>query len=194
MQKRDRALLTIQIVVWIFMIGAAAISFTHIVHVSQMIGLGWESWTAPFLIDGIAVVGKVSMLPRFSPLFRRSGFRLLMLGGLLSLAANVAAGSNWGERGFGVLVVAGFMMLESHATKATRTVAVVEQSTKRTLDPQVAASRAAKAKATRERNRLAALTPAQRAAETKARRAASPVSPGAVPVERLNVDMAMSER
>lgn len=172
---RDTALTVIRIVVWFFLIGAALISFSHIVHVSQMLGLGWESWTVPAFVDGIAIVGKVSMLPRFSDTFRRSGFRLLMFGGVLSLAANVAAGSNWGERAFGVLVVAGFMILESHATKATRT--AVAQPTGRKLDPQVAAQRAAKARVTRERNKLNNMTPAQKAAATRARKAAAPVSP-----------------
>lgn len=186
--KRDKALTTIRIVVWIFMIGAAAISFSHIVQVSTMLGLGWEAWTVPFFVDGIAIVGKVSMLPRFAQGFRRSGFRLLMLGGTLSLAANVAAGSNWGERGFGVLVVAGFMLLESHATKADRT-AIADPVTRK-LAPEVAAERARKARATREANRLASMTPAQKRAETRARKATNPVSPGRVPLDELSVEMA----
>jgi len=52
----------------------------------------------------------------------------------------------------------------------------------RVLDPEVAAERAAKAAITREANRLAKLTPAQRAAETRARRAMAPVSPGVGPI------------
>lgn len=116
--QRDVAMTVIQIVIWIFLIGAAVISFSHIVHVGQMLGLTGESWLAPFFIDGIAIVGKISMLPRFRKAFRDSGFKLLMFGGVLSLAANVAAGANWGQRAFGVLVVAGFMILENHATKA----------------------------------------------------------------------------
>lgn len=175
---RNHPLIVIRIVVWFFLIGAAYISTSHIVHVSQMLGLNdWQAYTVPAFVDGIAIVGKVSMLPRFSETFRKSGFKLLMFGGVLSLAANVAAGSNWGERGFGVLVVAGFMLLESHATKADRTAVAEPESRK--LDPQVAAERAAKARATREANKLAKLTPAQKAAETKRRKATAPVSPGA---------------
>lgn len=174
-RNKNTALTVIRIVVWIFLIGAALISTSHIVHVSQMLGLGWESYTVPAFVDGIAIVGKVSMLPRFSTAFRKSGFRLLMFGGVLSLAANVAAGRNWGERAFGVLVVAGFMILESHATKADRT--AVAQPEGKKLDPQTARERAEKAKATKERNRIANLTPAQKAADTKRRKAAEPVSP-----------------
>jgi hypothetical protein len=115
---RDRAMLAIQIVIWAFLIGAAVISFSHIVEASHMLGLGDESYLSPFFIDGIAIVGKISMMPKFTEPFRKSGFKLLMFGGVLSLACNVGAGANWGERAFGVLVVAGFMVLENHATKA----------------------------------------------------------------------------
>lgn len=154
---RDRALSTINVVVWGFMVAAAALSSTHIVESGQHLGLDWESWTLPMFVDGIAVVGKVSMLPRFSPAFRKSGFRLLMLGGSLSLAANVYAGHNLGQRLFGVLVVAGFMALESHATKASRSVAIAAPDEPEVND-ELKAKRSASAKkaaATRKRNALA---------------------------------------
>jgi hypothetical protein len=188
LNHRNNALTVIRVVVWIFMIGAAAISTRHIVHVSQMLGLGWESYTVPAFVDGIAVVGKASMLPRFSQRFRRSGFRLLMFGGLLSLAANVAAGSNWGQRAFGVLVVAGFMLLESHATKADRTAIapapVVE------VDDALKAKRSAAARkgaVTKARNKAQAARKPKAPAKVSARKlaeieaefamAAAPVSP-----------------
>lgn len=172
--RRDTALIVIRIVVWFFLVGAALISFSHIVHVSQMLGLGWESWTVPAFVDGIAIVGKVSMLPRFSKAFRSSGFKLLMFGGVLSLAANVAAGSNWGERAFGVLVVAGFMILESHATKADRT-AVAEAD----VDPAVSARRqaaAAKAAQTRKDNAAKAAQDAADAAAKQAQEEAAAIA------------------
>lgn len=172
---RNTALIAIRIVVWFFLVGAALISISHIVHTAQMLGLGWEAYTVPAFVDGIAIVGKVSMLPRFSPAFRKSGFRLLMFGGVLSLAANVAAGSNWGERAFGVLVVAGFMILESHVAKADRT-AVAEPETE-TVDPAVVARRqtaAAKAAQTRKANTAKATQLAAEAtAKAEAKKAAS---------------------
>jgi hypothetical protein len=152
--NRDRALSAINIVVWGFMVAAAALSSTHIVETGQHLGLDWESWTLPLFVDGIAVVGKVSMLPRFSPAFRKSGFRLLMLGGSLSLAANVYAGHTLGQRLFGVLVVAGFMALEAHATKGSRSVAIAAP-TEPEVDEELKAKRSASAKkaaATRKRN------------------------------------------
>lgn len=173
--NRDKALIVVRAVVWFFLVGAAVISTSHIIHTAQMLGLGWEAYTVPAFVDGIAIVGKVSMLPRFSDTFRRSGFRLLMFGGILSLAANVAAGSNWGERAFGILVVAGFMILESHVVRADRS--AVATKPVRKLAPEVAQERAAKARDTRERNRRAAMTPGQKAADTRRRKATAPVSP-----------------
>lgn len=182
--KRNVPFIVVTVVVWLFLVGAALVSFMHIVHVSQMLGLGWQSWTVPFLVDGIAIVGKVSMLDRFAEPARRSGKRLVMFGGLLSLAANVAAGSNWGQRAFGVLVVAGFMVLENHATKLRPAPVVIEQPTRK-LDPEVAAERAAKAKATRERNAAAKLTPAQKAARTRAANRAIDAELAAMTGERV---------
>ena len=176
----------ISLVVWGLLLLAAGVSATHIVETAHKLGLhDWQAFTAPALIDLVAIVGKLSMHESFSDRFRKSGFRLLMAGGALSLACNVYAGGNLGERAFGVLVVGAFMMLEHHATKGGR--AAVTDKPARKLDPQVAASRAAKARATREANRLANLTPAQRAAETRQRRSTAPVSPGHGPVKSPTV-------
>jgi len=201
--KKDNALTVIRVVVWVFMIGAAVISFTHIVETGHMLGLGWEAIAAPFLIDGIALVGKVSMLPRFSAKFRKSGRTLLMLGGTLSLACNIAAGHNNGQRAFGVLVVVGFMALESHAAKADRT-AIAEVPVAAPVVDQTAV-RTVQRKATDAARKLAAKSPTMRPAELaratgvspstagkilKAVRGTAPVSPGRVPVDELNASMA----
>lgn len=115
--KRDGVLATINVVIWIFLVTAVAFSTSHIIETSHRLGLTYEAFAVPVFVDGIALVGKLSMLPRFSPKLRRSGLRLLMFGGTLSLAANVYAGHNLGQRAFGVLVVAGFMLLEGHMVK-----------------------------------------------------------------------------
>jgi hypothetical protein len=118
----------ISVVVWALLLLAAAVSATHIVETAHKLGLhDWQAYTTPALIDIVAIVGKLSMAAGFAPTFRRSGFRLLMLGGTLSLGCNWYAGSNLGERCFGVLVVGAFMALEHHATKAGK--AAVVQTT-----------------------------------------------------------------
>lgn len=182
----------INVGVWALLVLAAAVSFTHIVEAAHKLGLhDWQAFTAPALIDFVAIVGKLSMHASFLPPFQRSGFRLLMAGGVVSLACNVYAGDNLGEMAFGVLVVVAFMLLEHHATKAGKTAIVPVQPASRKLDPEMAASRAKKAAATKairkaereaaaEAERWASLTPGQRAAETRARRAAAPVSPAIV--------------
>ena len=158
--------------------GSVAISFAHIVAVGHRYGLTWEAWTAPFLIDGFMVLGAIGRSPQFAAATRKTGQRLMAGAGLVSLACNVLAGHNVGQRAFGVLVVAGAITSEWYAAKLEA--APVEQPRK--LDPQTAKERAAKAAATREANRLAAMTPAQKAAETRRRNATAPVSPGRGPV------------
>lgn len=105
--------------IWALLVLAAVVSASHIVDTAGTLGLtGWYRYAAVALIDFVAIVGKLSMHVDFLEDFRKSGFRLLMAGGLLSLAANVYAGDNLGEKGFGVLTVSVFMLLEHHATKA----------------------------------------------------------------------------
>lgn len=177
----------IEVGIWALLVLAGFVSASHIVDTAGTLGLsGWYRFAAVALIDFVAIVGKLSMHADFTKSFRTSGFRLLMAGGVLSLAANVYAGDNLGEKGFGVLTVGVFMMLEHHATKAGKD-GVAEKPTRK-LDPQVAAERAEKAAATKaarkaereaaaEAERWANMTRGQRAAETRARRATEPVSP-----------------
>jgi len=91
----------------------------------------------------------------------------------LSLACNVYAGSNLGERAFGVLVVGAFMLLEHHATKAGRE-SIVPVTT------EIAAELAAKRSAA-----------ARKGAQTKARNKAQATrkprapKPARTPVEEI---------
>jgi hypothetical protein len=175
-----KRMLLISVVVWLLLLLAAAVSATHIVETARKLGLhDWQAYTTPALIDLVAIVGKLSMAPMFSQAFRRSGFRLLMVGATLSLGCNIYAGENIGERAFGVLVVGAFMLLEHHATKAGRS-AVVEPV--EVVDEALKAKRsqaARKAAETRKRNQAkAARKPrAPRAADALVGLAEAPVSP-----------------
>lgn len=115
------------VVVHMFLIGAAAISFSHIVAVSTTMGLTWEAWTVPFFIDGIAVLGKVGRSRKFAASTQKAGLWLMGIGGALSLAANVAAGENDGQKAYGVLVVAGFVLTEWYAGKLEKAPAPVAE-------------------------------------------------------------------
>jgi hypothetical protein len=165
--KRDGALTAINVVVYVFLAASAAISFTHIVESGYKLGVGSQSWLIPIFVDGIAMVGKISMLPRFSEEFRKSGRRLFLIGGVLSLAANMYAGGNDGQRGFGALVVAGFLLLEHHATKATR-----KAASRKRKGQAWSAERRAAYEARRAEKAAAASKPATTRTWSPARRAA----------------------
>jgi hypothetical protein len=109
-----RAVRTLVYVQWL---GAAVLSFTHIVEVGLRFGLSWEAWTAPFLIDAFALLGAVGRGRAFTSTTRRAGLQLMIGAGLVSLTCNVEAGHNIGQRVFGVLVVAGFITAEWYASK-----------------------------------------------------------------------------
>src|SRR5258705_5937158 len=102
----------VRIVCSVFILATAGFSFIHIVHTSQMLGLTWEAWSVPFLIDGLAVLGMLGRSHRFAAETRRAGLKLMIGAGLVSLAANIAAGHKTGQRAFGLLAVVGFVVSE----------------------------------------------------------------------------------
>lgn len=110
--------------------GACAMSFMHIVELGHRVDLGWQAWIAPFLIDGFALLGALGRAPQFDAATRKMGLRFMTGAGAVSLACNVGVGANWGQRVWGVIVVAGAIAAESYASKLTpapEVVAAVEQ-------------------------------------------------------------------
>jgi len=145
---------TTVVIVYAFMLGAAAISFSHIVDVSHTLGLSWEAWTVPFFVDGIAVLGKIGRSHKFAATTQRAGLVLMTGAGMLSLACNVMAGDNLGQQLYGVLVVAGFVTTEWYASKLQAAPAPAP-----VVDAELAAKRseaARKAAATRRANKAKA--------------------------------------
>jgi hypothetical protein len=170
--KSTKRMTLISAVVWLLLLLAAAVSATHIVGTAHKLGLhDWQAYTTPALIDLVAIVGKLSMAQCFSSAFRRSGFRLLMVGATLSLTCNVYAGENLGERAFGVIVVGAFMLLEHHATKGGRQAVIATESE---VDEATKAKRSA-----------AARKAAQTRARNKAKRTRKPRAPQAATVAEL---------
>lgn len=108
---------TVKAVVYGFMLGAAGISFSHIVKVGFDWGLTWEAWTAPFFIDGLAVLGIIGRHPRWDKEARDGAWWLIVPMGILSLACNVMAGNTIGQKVYGGLLVAGFGIAEWYASK-----------------------------------------------------------------------------
>lgn len=147
-------------IVWVivhgFLIGAAAVSFKHIVLEADRLGVhDWQRFTVPFLIDGIAILGKIGRSHRFDIVTQRAGLVLMVIGGALSLVANVAAGENLGYRMYGGLLVGGFVLAEWFSGRLHAAPAPVLV----TVDDATAAKRRAaalKGAATRKANRAKA--------------------------------------
>lgn len=176
---------TVKTVVLMFMGGAAGISFGHIVDVSLTLGLTWESWTVPFFIDGLAILGLVGRTDKFSESTKRAGLVLVSIAGSLSLAANVYAGDNLGQRFYGALVVAGFALAEWYAGRLKAApVAETPITPRRVVTEQE--------RAARKRAGYDKMTPAEKRDWTRnyqqRRRSVAPTSPGMVPVQAPTIE------
>jgi hypothetical protein len=170
----------VKTVVMMFMIGAATISFGHIVETSHELGLTWESFTVPFFVDGLAILGLIGRTSAFARPTNRAGWVLILTAGSASLAANIYAGHNLGQQLYGALVVVGFGLAEWYATKLQAAPAPA---------PEVD-------EATRVRRSAAAVKAAQTRAKNKARAARRPKAPAAAPVSPATVaeiDSVMAE-
>jgi hypothetical protein len=93
-----------------FLLGSLGLSFTHIAHLFEQLGLiTAERWLAPAFIDTYMILGKLLTLRCWTPKTRKIGHRVVITGAILSLVANVAAGGSTGGRILGALVVVGFL-------------------------------------------------------------------------------------
>lgn len=100
-------------IVKLYFVGALAGSFVHIIAASEKLGLsGWEAWSTPFMIDGLVLIGMVMRSDDFSAQTRKLGFRVQMLMGAFSLAANVYAAKNIGGVIYGIMIVALYIAAE----------------------------------------------------------------------------------
>jgi hypothetical protein len=172
--KADRNLtyLAGKLIVKGFMIGALAASYTHIVHLLNMLGLtGWQAFVAPAFIDGFALLGMLGRSPKFAAETRRVGFRMQVTASALSLIANVAAGQSWGARIFGVMVVAGYVVAEWYGEKLIPSVVDTEAQEIAEADALSAKRSAAAQKAAATRKANAEIQAAAKRATAAARKA-----------------------
>ena len=143
-------------IVKLYFAAALVISFTHIIEASHKLGLlGWQSWTTPFAIDGIAVIGLIMRGEAFSTATRKLGYQDQIGAGALSHAANIYAGDTLGERLYGLLIVILFVLSEwlSDRIESREAEQAREQAAEQVAKRQAAAAKAA---ATRKANRAAA--------------------------------------
>jgi hypothetical protein len=184
MRKVNWTYCTTVVIVYMFMLGAATISFTHIVDISQTLGLGWEAYTVPFFIDGLAVLGKIGRSKRFAASTRRAGLKVMASAGIVSLAANIAAGNNVGQQIYGALVVAGFIAAEWYSAKLE----AAPEPAPTVVDEETRAKRSAaarKAAATRKANKARA--------QRKQRTPRAPRAPRPAEIAELEVSYAMAD-
>ncbi len=153
----------VQAIVKLYFVGALAGSFVHIISAAEKLGLsGWEAWSTPFMIDGLALIGMVMRSDDFSAATRKLGFRVQVVMGAFSLVANVYAAKSVGGVIYGVMIVALYIAAE-WITDRIESVQVDrdrEAAIKRSEAARKAAAtkknnaRAAKAKRTREVKQL----------------------------------------
>lgn len=106
------------LLVRLYMIYALFVSFLHIVHTANMLGLyGWQAYSVPVAIDGLALFGMFIRSEKFAAETRRMGKIVALGAGSVSLVANVYAGDTTGEKAFGILAVTLFLVMELLAAK-----------------------------------------------------------------------------
>lgn len=115
---RNWTYLTVLSITRLYLAGALAISFMHIVTTAHLLDLtGWQAMTTPFAIDGMAVLGLIGRSHRWEPSTRRAGLVLQAGAGAVSLFCNVYAGHTIGQRIYGALIVVLFVVAEWYANK-----------------------------------------------------------------------------
>lgn len=151
--RRISKITAVRLIVKLYFLAAVAASFTHIIESARKLGLtGWEMWSTPFMIDGIAIIGMIMRSVSFSKATNVTGRKTQIAAGVISLVANVYAAHTIGGYIFGVGVVVLFLVAESLADKIEGVEADREAERK-----ALASERARKAAATRKRNKTAAI-------------------------------------
>jgi hypothetical protein len=154
--KRNATSISAKLIVWMFVLSAAALSAHDIVTLFERIGAAAPlSFLAPVFIDGITWLGKLMRSHSLSKRTNATGLVYLVIGGGASLAANLTAGETLGMKLLGLLAVTGFILgeiaLDKIEPRAQEASAEVDEQTKA---KRSAAAR--KAAATRKANKARA--------------------------------------
>ena len=166
---RNWTLIAATVIVYVYLISTLALSVTNIVGFAAQLGASaLLSHAAPMFVDGLFLMGKLLSNPRLGTECNRYGFKLMCVGGALSLTANVAHGHTAGDRVIGALLVLGFVLVEHGASLLGR-YAATQREARRLPDP-AASERARKGAETKRRNAEAAAA-AERRAMREARKA-----------------------
>lgn len=99
---------TAKLITKAYFIGALSISFTHIItSAHKMGGEGYEPYIAPFMVDGIALLGMHMRHEKYDDRTNKIGLWAQCSAGLVSLAMNVHAAHSL----FGMLLGIGVVVL-----------------------------------------------------------------------------------
>lgn len=148
---RNWTLIAATVIVYGYLLSTLALSVSNIVGFAGQLGASdLLSYAAPMFVDGLFLMGKLLSNPRLGAECNRYGFKLMLVGGALSLTANVAHGHTAGDRIIGALLVLGFVLVEHGATLLGR-VSAARREARNAPDP-ARAEAARKAAATRKAN------------------------------------------
>ena len=99
---------TAKLITKAYFFGALSISFTHIItSAHKMGGEGYEPYVAPFMVDGIALLGMHMRNEKYDDRTNKIGLWAQCLAGLVSLSMNVHAAHSL----FGMLLGIGVVVL-----------------------------------------------------------------------------------
>jgi hypothetical protein len=148
MARKVTKVQVVKAIVKLYFVAALAGSFAHTITAAHKAGLaGWEAWSTPFMIDGLAIIGLVMRTDQFSQATQKLGLRVQAVMGLVSMAANVYAAHNLGGAVYGAALVV--LWLASEHLAANLESASADQARATQAKRSAAAKKAA---ATRKRN------------------------------------------
>jgi len=104
---------TAKLITKAYFVGALTISFTHIItSAHKMGGEGYEPYVAPFMVDGVALLGMHMRNEKYDDRTNKIGLYAQSTAGLLSLAMNVHAAHSLFGMLLGIGVVVLFLVTE----------------------------------------------------------------------------------
>lgn len=104
---------TAKLITKAYFFGALSISFTHIItSAHKMGGEGYEPYVAPFMVDGVALLGMHMRNEKYDDRTNKIGLWAQCCAGLLSLAMNVHAAHSLFGMLLGIGVVVLFLVTE----------------------------------------------------------------------------------
>lgn len=149
---------TVKSIAILIAVAAAGYSSYHIVQVGLTYELGAFAFVMPLFIDGLAIIATLARgNDRFPVVAQRGAVKVLAGAGAVSIAANLAAGHNIGQRLAGVVAVGAYVVAEWFVSKMSHKVA---EATMTVADVDVAIAAAVAAAVAQLRATLAAETAA----------------------------------